>query len=576
MRPYRYLLPPLVAMLAAAAVLSLAPGDVGAAAGDPVIAAAGDIACDPLQSSFNGGLGTSSTCHMRNTSDLMLGAGLAAVLPLGDNQYYCGSLRAFQQSYGPSWGRLLAITHPAVGNHEYLTTPAADRTDCTAANGGAAGYFDYFGAAAGQRGQGYYSYDLGSWHLIALNSNCSSAGGCSNTSPQGKWLAADLAASAKPCTLAYWHIPLYSSGGRANANSKALWTQLYNAHADVVLTGHDHTYERFALQNATAGADPAGIREFVVGTGGANHTSFTTVAANSQVRDASTFGVLMMTLRSTGYDWSFVPEAGKTFRDSGSTACHRASGDLTAPTQPSPFSATPVGATRVDLSWGASTDAGGVAGYRVYRDGLQIGQTTAAVLQFADLTAAAATTYGYSVVAFDGAGNASSAATATATTAGDPNVLTFAPTADAFVDATTPTRNFGSDPQIVADGSPQRRSLLRFTVAGLGSRRAASATLRIYCVNGSAAGGTVHRVADTSWGEATVTWNTAPVANPATVATLGSVHAGTWYEVNLSSVVTGDGTYTVDLTSTSTDGAYYGSRQGTAAQAPQLVVHAGA
>ena len=576
MRAYRYLIPPLVVALAAGIVLTLAPGDVGATAGDPVIAAAGDIACDPAQSGFNGGAGTANSCHMRSTSDLMLGAGLAAVLPLGDNQYYCGSLRAYQQSYAQSWGRLLAITHPAVGNHEYLTSPAADRTDCTTANAGAAGYFDYFGAAAGQRGQGYYSYDLGSWHLIALNTNCTDAGGCSNTSPQGKWLAADLAADAKPCTLAYWHIPLYSSGGRANANSKALWTQLYNAHADVVLTGHDHDYERFALQNATAGADPAGIREFVVGTGGANHTSFTSVAANSQVRDAATFGVLMMTLRSTGYDWSFVPEPGKTFRDSGSMACHRAGGDVTAPTTPAPFTATPVGATRVDLGWGASTDTGGVAGYRVYRDGLQIGQTTANVLQYSDLTAAAATTYIYSVAAFDGSGNTSSAATAVATTGADPNVLTFAPTADAYVDATTPTTNFGAAVQLVADASPQRRSLLRFTVAGLGTRHPTSVTLRLYCVNGSATGGTVHRVANTSWGETTVTWNNAPAGDPATIATVGPVHAGTWYDIDVSGVVTGDGTYTVDLTSTNADGAYFGSRQGTTAQAPQLVVHAGA
>ena len=160
-----------------------------------------------------------------------------------------------------------------------------------------------------------------------------------------------------------------------------------------MLTGHDHTTSGSRRRTPPAARTRPGIREFVVGTGGANHTSFTGVAANSEVRDADTFGVLMMTLRSTGYDWSFVPEPGKTFRDSGSMACHRAGGDLTAPTTPAPFTATPVGATRVDLGWGASTDTGGVAGYRVYRDGLQIGQTTANVLQYSDLTAAAATTY---------------------------------------------------------------------------------------------------------------------------------------------------------------------------------------
>jgi hypothetical protein len=249
-------------------------------------------------------------------------AGIAptAVLPLGDNQYYCGGLAAFQQSYALSWGRFKSITHPSVGNHEYLTSGG---TDCNAGNAGANGYFTYFGAAAGQRGQGYYSYDIGTWHLIALNSNCSDAGGCSASSPQGRWLANDLATHHNACTLAYWHIPLFSSGGRANNNSRALWDQLYNANADLILNGHDHIYERFAPQTPSAQADASrGIREFIVGTGGANHTSITTVAANSEVRNEDTFGVLKVTLHPTSYSWQFIPEAGQTFADSGSTACH--------------------------------------------------------------------------------------------------------------------------------------------------------------------------------------------------------------------------------------------------------------
>jgi len=180
------------------------------AASDPVIAAAGDIACDPTNSSFNGGNGSSGSCRQKYTSDLLVDAGLAAVLPLGDIQYYCGGYQAFLQSYDLSWGRVKAITRPAVGNHEYLTSGG---TDCTPANEGATGYFNYFGAAAGTPGQGYYSYNIGDWHLIALNSNCGDAGGCGPLSPQGQWLAADLAANPKWCTLAYWHIPLFSSGG---------------------------------------------------------------------------------------------------------------------------------------------------------------------------------------------------------------------------------------------------------------------------------------------------------------------------------------------------------------------------
>jgi acid phosphatase type 7 len=287
---------------------------------DPVIAAAGDIACDPTNSGFNGGNGESSSCRQRYTAELINGLGAQAVLPLGDNQYDCGGYSAFLQSYDLSWGRFRSITHPVVGNHEYLTSGGSD---CNAGNAGANGYFSYFGAAAGQRGQGYYSYDLGGWHLIALNSNCGDAGGCSASSPQGRWLAADLAAHPTRCTLAYWHIPLFSSGGRANGNSRPFWQVLYDNNADLILSAHDHAYERFAPQTATGTVDRArGIREFIVGTGGANHTSFPITAANSEVRNGTTFGVLKLTLHPTSYEWQFLPEPGGTFTDSGTTACH--------------------------------------------------------------------------------------------------------------------------------------------------------------------------------------------------------------------------------------------------------------
>lgn len=288
---------------------------------DPVIVAAGDIACDPSSSSFNGGAGSTSSCHMLATANLISNINPTAVLLLGDNQYYCGSLSAFQQSYDLSWGKFKSVTRPSVGNHEYLTSGG---TGCDASNTGAAGYFTYFGATAGNPSQGYYSYDIETWHMIVINTQCSSAGGCSATSPQGRWLAADLAAHTNSCVLAYYHIPLFSSGGRANNNSKALFQILYDNNADVVLTGHDHLYERFAPQDANGNYDPVrGIREFVVGTGGANHTSFTsTIWPNSEVRNDQTFGVLKMTLRPTGYDWVFVSEIGKTFTDSGSQECN--------------------------------------------------------------------------------------------------------------------------------------------------------------------------------------------------------------------------------------------------------------
>lgn len=289
-----------------------------------VIVAAGDIACDPASSSFNGGNGSSSSCRMKATADLIAAQNPTAVLPLGDIQYYCGSHEAFLRSYDLSWGRFKSITYPAVGNHEYLTNSGSSpATACDSSNANANGYFTYFGSAAGEQGKGYYSYDVGNWHVIALNTNCSSAGGCGTTSPQYQWLQNDLQTHANACVLAYYHIPLFSSGGRANQNSKSLYKLLYDYNADLVLTGHDHTYERFAPQTADGVLDTTrGIRSFVVGTGGSNHTPFTSTAPNSEKRNADTFGILKLTLNPTSYDWQFIPEPGKTFTDSGTQNCH--------------------------------------------------------------------------------------------------------------------------------------------------------------------------------------------------------------------------------------------------------------
>jgi acid phosphatase type 7 len=275
------------------------------------VAAAGDIACTPESSDFNDGAGTATECHQLGVSDAILAGGYDAVLPLGDVQYNSGTASEFAGSYEPSWGRLKAISHPAVGNHEYGSP-------------GAAPYFQYFGAAAGEPGKGYYSYNVGSWHLIALNSNCAQIGGCASGSAQELWLHADLAAHPVRCTLAYWHHPLFSSGQNGSAGStRPLWTTLYAAGADLVLTGHDHDYERFAPQDAAGERDDAkGIREFVVGTGGRNHMTFKAIQPNSEVHDTSSFGFLELTLSDGAYAWKFVSDPPGGFSDSGSGSCH--------------------------------------------------------------------------------------------------------------------------------------------------------------------------------------------------------------------------------------------------------------
>jgi len=233
------------------------------------------------------------------------------VMAVGDLAYPDGSKENFA-CYDKTWGRAKSRTRPAPGNHEFHAA-------------GASPYFDYFGATAGDPKTGYYSYELGAWHIIVLNSECKDVGGCEPGSPQERWLRSDLAAHPAACKLAYWHKPLFSSGG-AHGNDltvKPLFQALYDAQADVVVGGHDHDYERFAPQNPDGAADPAnGIREFVVGTGGKNHRPFRESKLNSEVRDATAFGVLKLTLKPKSYDWQFIPEAGKIFTDSGTGACH--------------------------------------------------------------------------------------------------------------------------------------------------------------------------------------------------------------------------------------------------------------
>jgi acid phosphatase type 7 len=311
---------------------------VSPAFGDPVVAAAGDIACDTSSEFFNDGLGVEGHCRQLRTSDLLVGAGLAAVLTLGDNQYHIGSLADFEGSFDKSWGRVKPIIRPALGNHDYGTAAAR-------------GYFDYFNGVgsnsgpAGDRDKGYYSFDIGAWHLVALNTSCdriapgSAANGCAAGSPQEQWLRSDLASHRSSCTLAYFHEPLFNSGYRGNEPaSQAFWQVLYEAGADVVLSADAHSYERFAPQSPNGTADPVrGLREFVVGTGGAFFTGPSSVKANSEIRQNSTFGVLALALHAGSYEWRFLPEAGKTFTDYGTGVCHGRTPDFT----PAPVSTSP-------------------------------------------------------------------------------------------------------------------------------------------------------------------------------------------------------------------------------------------
>jgi 3',5'-cyclic AMP phosphodiesterase CpdA len=262
-----------------------------AAAGTVTLSGAGDIAKCPGQA---------------GATAKLLAAIPGTIFTLGDNVYPDGNAAMFNSCYGSTWGRLRSRTRPSPGNHDYLTA-------------GAASYYSYFGSGAGPRGRGYYSYNLGAWHIVSLNSEVAANAG----SAQERWLRQDLATNPKRCTLAYWHKPLFSSGSMgASIGVRGLWQALYDRGVEVVLNGHDHDYERFAPQTPTGSANPTrGIREFVVGTGGAPLLPFKKPVANSRFRYNKAHGVLTLTLRDGSYAWKFIAVSGAVI-DAGQSTCH--------------------------------------------------------------------------------------------------------------------------------------------------------------------------------------------------------------------------------------------------------------
>ncbi|HUP68705.1 MAG TPA: metallophosphoesterase [Acidimicrobiales bacterium] len=265
---------------------------------DVVLLAAGDIA-------------SCSSSGDEATAALLDARPAAVVATLGDNAYPSGTAAEFADCYGPTWGRSRRRTRPTAGNHDYAIA-------------GAAGYFGYFAGAAGDPSRGYYSYDLGAWHVVALNSNCSVVS-CAREGPQERWLRADLAAHTNRCTLAYWHHPRFSSGTTHGSTVAVapLWKALFENDADLVLQAHEHNYERFGPLDPSGSIDSArGMRSFVVGTGGRSHYPLGTPITGSRARNGDTFGVLRLKLTAQGFTWAFIAEAGGTFADSGSARCH--------------------------------------------------------------------------------------------------------------------------------------------------------------------------------------------------------------------------------------------------------------
>jgi acid phosphatase type 7 len=316
----------LSSILVSGLLLAALGATASSASAAALLGTAGDIACDPNDGSFNdgkgSGSGTNSRCRQLATSDLLVG--MDRVISLGDAQYEHGSLRNFQRSYDLSWGRFLSVTRPVVGNHEYGTPQQP--------NLGADGYWDYFGEErAGSRNRGWYSYDLDGWHIIALNSQCKGSRdprtmqhevGCNAGSPQHDWLKSDLAANQdKKCVIAAFHHPRFSSGLSGGwSEVKPFWEALYAARADVVLSAHDHVYERFAKKTPGGSSSSRGLREFMVGTGGKNVSKFGTIKSGSQARIRQ-HGVLQLVLGEGNYQYSFRRAGDGQSLDSGSPSC---------------------------------------------------------------------------------------------------------------------------------------------------------------------------------------------------------------------------------------------------------------
>ncbi|HEY3766942.1 MAG TPA: metallophosphoesterase [Gaiellales bacterium] len=317
-------------ILAAVAAIAMLGGRAGVAqatdsSGNPVIAAVGDMACAPVDSHFNGGAGTADNCgELRTAQQMEKDPSIDMLLGLGDYQYGCGTLAEYAQSYGPTWGVFNSEIDPATGNHEYnTTTNSVTGTACPDPNNAGQDYFAYFGAPAHPATNGHYSFNLGSWHLISLNAQCASTnvGGCGASSPQTQWLSADLAANTQPCVLAYWHQPKFTATSSNNSTYNAWWNLLYAAHADVILNGHIHTYARYDLLNPSGVADPNGIREVIVGTGGESLQAASAASNPKPLANQRAFGYLRMDLLPTGYSAEFVNSAG-AIKDTFSGTCH--------------------------------------------------------------------------------------------------------------------------------------------------------------------------------------------------------------------------------------------------------------
>ena len=439
------------------------------------------------------GDGASGEVNAGNVVNLIASINPNLYLYLGD-VYEKGTLTEFYNWYGKpgsNYGRFRSLTNPTIGNHEYE-------------NGAAPGYFNYWDNVPN-----YYSYDAGGWHFISLNSN-SAYIGVNSSSPQYTWLAADLASHANTCTIAYFHHPLFNIGPEGSKTSMSpIWTLMAQNGVSIVINGHDHDYQRWVPLDGNGNPSPSGITEFVAGGGGHGLQTFKTTdsrVAFSSDANPGAFGALKLSLNASGANFSYINTSGATV-NSGVIPCFKAGSDTQAPSAPGSLIATASSSTRVDLSWLASNDNVGVSGYTIYRNGASLASVSSSTLGYSDTTASPSTTYSYTVDAYDAAGNHSAKSTpVSVTTPAMPSSLTFAVIADTYVNASSPTSNYGGATTFRLDASPDLHAYLRFTVQGLAGSTIRHANLKIYPNNTSNLGIRALAVADNGWGEKTMNY----------------------------------------------------------------------
>jgi len=505
-----------------------------------------------------GGDGASGELNASKVSDLIATLNPNLFIYLGD-VYEKGSKAEFSNWYGSpttNFGRFRSITNPTVGNHEY--------SDSTAA----AGYFDYWNNIPN-----YYSYNAGGWHFISLNSNSSRIPVVPG-SAQYIWLQQDLAANAGACTIAYYHHPLYNIGpeGATTAMSD-IWKLLAQNGVDIVLNGHDHDYQRWVPLDGNGVPAANGMTEFVVGSSGHGLQTFTSTdsrVAYSNDTNPTAFGALVLQLNPSGAHYIYENMTGSVL-DSGIIPCNTSVQDTQAPSVPTGLSATAASATRVNLTWAASTDNIGVAGYTVYRNGAMLASVPGSGLTFSDTSALPVHTYSYAIDAFDLAGNHSAISSPTqATTPAMPASLTFTALADTYVNAGSPTTIFGSATTLRADSSPDLHSYLRFNVTGLGGTPIVKASLKVFSNSSASMGIQAVAVTNNSWSELSTNYNNAPALG-SLVASSGAITTGTWATIDVTPYITGEGSFNLGLTTTSTSALSFASREA-GANAPQLVL----